>query len=499
MSETEASVRRSLSTKLLVLTVVFVFIAEIVVLIPSIANQRIRWFEARIEAAYLVSLALEGPREEMMDEEVARQLFSTANILGVTINRDNIRMLILAPEIDPHGPPEMHRVDLREDMPPGMIANAWATTFSRGEKLIQVTGSPRFAEDQVVDIIVSQKALREDLLSYAKNILGLSLIISSLTAGLVFWSLNRMIVRPVKNLTSNITAFEADPDQPGRILTPSKRNDEIGAAEQSLAAMERSINELLNERKRLAALGAGISKISHDLRNILASAQLMSDRLAKSDDPSVRKLSPRLLSALDRAITLSRDTLAFGRMEARTLRKEEFNLKKLADEVFDDTAAMGIETHNMIAESFMVCADRTQLYRGLFNLARNAIEAMIAAAGNGADNAAPDKKIGELSIAAEQKDDETKIRITDTGPGIPDYARTELFEPFKGSQKPGGSGLGVAISAEIIRAHGGVLTLERSDSSGAQFLITLPAADQPSSSTSPVSQTPSRLGSAPPT
>ena len=498
MSETEPSVKRSLSTKLLVLTVLFVFLAEIVVLIPSIANQRITWFEARIEAAYLVSLALEGPREEMIDEDVARQLFSTANILGVTINQDNIRMLILAPEIDPHGPPQMHRVDLRDDMPPRIIANAWATMFSRGEKLIQVTGSPRFAENQIVDIIVSQKALREDLLSYAKNILGLSLIISTLTAGLVFWSLNRMIVRPVKNLTSNIMVFEADPDQPGHILTPSKRNDEIGAAEQSLAAMERSINELLNERKRLAALGAGISKISHDLRNILASAQLMSDRLAKSEDPSVRKLSPRLLSALDRAITLSRDTLAFGRMEARTLRKENLNLHKLAEEVLSDTAAMGVEAHNLIAEDFILHADRTQLYRSLFNLARNAIEAMTAAAGNGANGAAQDKKIGDVTIAAEQKDGEAQIRVTDTGPGIPDHARKELFEPFKGSRKPGGSGLGVAISAEIIRAHGGALTLERSDSAGAQFLITVPNVDQPSAPTSPVSQTPSRLGSAPP-
>ena len=479
MKTPKSFAERSLSTKLLLLTIVFVFLAEIVVLIPSISKQRIDWFEARLEAAYLVSLALEGPRDAMMDENVARQLFSTANVLGVTVNQDDMRMLILAPEIDPHGPPRMHRVDLREQMPDALIGSAWATIFSTGDDLIQVTGAPRFAENQVVDIIVSQRALRSDLQIYARNILALSLVISSVTAALVFWALNRMIVRPVKRLTRNIMAFEADPDQAGHILAPSNRQDEIGVAEKSLAAMERSIHELLNERRRLAALGAGISKISHDLRNILASAQLMSDRLARSDDPSVRKLSPRLISALDRAIVLSRDTLAFGRMEARTLSKSPVKLRDLVDEVFDDTAAMGIEADNQVPEGLEIVADRTQLYRSLFNLVRNAVEAMTPApAANGAD-VTSDERIGAITISTSDIRDGLAIMVTDTGPGLPDHAREELFEPFKGSQKPGGSGLGVAIAAEVIRAHGGEIILAHSDDTGTKFKITLPGAVTP--------------------
>ena len=476
MKSPKSLAQRSLSTKLLLLTIVFVFLAEIVVLIPSVSNQRIGWFEARIEAAYLVSLALEGPRTEMMDENVARQLFSTANILGVTVNQDNIRMLILAPEIDPHGPPRMHSVDLREQMPDTMIGNAWATIFSSGDDLIQVSGAPRFAEEQIVDIIVSQRALRVDLQIYARNILALSLVISSVTAALVYWALNWIIVHPVKRLTRNMMAFEADPDRAERILVPSNRHDEVGIAEKSLAAMERSIHDLLNERRRLAALGAGISKISHDLRNILASAQLMSDRLAKSEDPSVRKLSPRLISALDRAIVLSRDTLAFGRMEARTLSKRPVQLRDLVDEVFDDTAAMGIVAENQVPEDLVIEADRTQLYRSLFNLTRNAVEAMSPAPStdNGGDGS--DAKIGAVAVSVETHDDNLTITVADTGPGLPDHARAELFEPFKGSQKPGGSGLGVAIAAEIIRAHGGELILANSGSTGAKFKIILPGA-----------------------
>ncbi|MEX6633431.1 sensor histidine kinase [Hyphococcus lacteus] len=463
--------RRSLSAKLLLLTLLFVFIAELVVMVPSIAKQRLDWFTMRIEAAYLVALALEGPSQDSLDDDLVRQLFSTADIQGVTINNDDMRMLILAPEVNPHGAPNMKHVDLADDDPLSLIGNAWSTIFSRGDRLIQATGAPQFAPDQNVDIIVSQKSLRTDLYTYARNILILSLVISTVTGMLVYWALNRIIVQPVRRLTENITAFDADPENARGILEPSGRTDEIGLAEKSLADMERSVRDLLNERRRLAALGAGISKISHDLRNILASAQLMSDRLSKSDDPSVRKLTPRLLSALDRAITLSRDTLTFGRMEARLLDMSPIRLHDLAEEVFEDTAAMRVTNANNIDPELKIVADRTQLYRTLFNLVRNATEAMTETVPADSNDNSP---VGEVGIDAAIDGNKVAIRVTDTGPGIPDHARAELFEPFKGSRKPGGSGLGIAIAAEIIRAHGGSLSLGRSDTTGTEFLISLP-------------------------
>jgi len=471
MAEITSPVKRSLSTKLLLLVIAFILLAEVVVMIPSVANQRLMWLDTRLEEAYLVSLALESPRAEMVGDDIARQLFSTANILGVTINEGDMRKLILAPQIDPHGPPEMLRVDLMSDMPANLITDAWATVFSSGDKLIQVTGRPRFAKNEMVDIIVSQRALRADLHIYARNILIISFIISCITAALVYWALNRMIVHPVKMLQDNMAAFEADPDNPERILKPSLRQDEIGAAEQSLAKMEKSIFELLNERRRLAALGAGISKISHDLRNILASAQLMSDRLAKSEDPRVRKLSPRLISALDRAIALSRDTLAFGKMEAASLQRAPFDISALIDEIFDDNAALGINMTNEIAAETKVVGDRTHLYRAIFNIVRNAVEAMTP----DNDQELSDEEIGAITISSQNDETSFSILIADNGSGIPDYAREGLFEPFKGSKKPGGSGLGVAISAEIASAHGGKLSLEKSDETGTTFNLTIPS------------------------
>lgn len=438
-------------------------------MIPSVSKQRMDWFNSRIEAAYLVSVALEGPRGRMISEADARMLFETAGIRGVTAKRGDVRALILAPEIDPHGSQKIHRVDMDNMMPTVLIANAWATIFSSGDSLIQVTGSPGDSGGETLDIIVSQADLRSDLRTYARNILALSLVISTLTAMLLFYAFNRMIVRPVKRLTSDMSAFEADPDRAALIHVPSGRIDELGAAERGLAMMQRRINELLRERRRLAALGAGISKISHDLRNILASAQLMSDRLAKSDDPAVRKLSPRLISALDRAIVLSRDTLAFGGMEASKLSKSPTPLRALAEEVLEDVAAMHINAVNDTPEDLMINVDRTHLYRSLLNLARNAVEAM-------APDEAENAQSHELRISAARVSEDIYIRVIDSGPGLPEHAREGLFEPFKGSQKPGGSGLGVAISAEIARAHGGRLDLEQSDSRGTVFKITLPGA-----------------------
>ncbi len=499
---------RSLATRLLFFTVLFVLLAEAVVLIPSVSKRRVEWFDARVQAAYLVSIALEGPRGQVITEEDAKMMFDTAGIRGVTAKRGDVRVLILSPEIDPHGSQKIHRVDMDNLNPVSLIANAWATMISSGEALIQLTWRMDGSDANSMDIVVSQRDLRHDLHAYARNILILSLVISSMAAALLFYVFNRMIVHPVTRLTDSMAAFEADPDRATLIHVPSERDDEIGGAERSLSMMQQRINELLSERRRLAALGAGISKISHDLRNILASAQLMSDRLAKSDDPAVRKLSPRLISALDRAIALSRDTISFGGMEPRKLHKTAFNLRDLVEEVYEDTASIYVDAQNDIDSDLYIRADRTQLYRCLFNLARNAVEAIAPTNGvqtNGAPThsteATSATPVGQISISAEPvgADGDLAINVADTGPGIPDHARGELFEPFKGSQKPGGSGLGLAIAAEIARAHGGEMTLAQTGEKGTAFRISLPGAiAQSDASTTPVSQTPSLRGSAAP-
>lgn len=464
-------VRRSLSAKLLVLTVIFVFIAELIVLVPSVSDRRIAWMRDRLDSAYLVGLALDSP-EQMIDPETAEKLFATANILGVTVDSDGARMPVMTTRLTAEQSRIMRFVNLSRDMPQKRIADAWMTMLSSGDHSIRVLGRPQNAVNVEVDMFVSQAALRRDLLIFARNVLGLSLIISSLTAAAIYAALNAMIVRPVKRVTHNMMAFEKNPEDAGAILVPSLRADEIGVAERSLASLERRLQTLLTERRRLAALGAGISKISHDLRNILASAQLMSDRLAKSEDPRVRKLSPRLISALDRAIALSRDTLSYARMEPSAMKIESVALRALVDDVFDDCLSMGVDLVNETPEGLFVKADPTQLYRAVFNLVKNAVEALAPQGEDGEPRASPGAAV---IVRAGAEDGGAVIDIIDNGPGLPQAAIDSLFEPFKGSLKPGGSGLGVAIALEIARAHHGVLTLVKSDASGATFRLTLPA------------------------
>ena len=471
LQEMKKRFRRSLSAGLIALTILFVFTAEAVVLVPSISQYRVNWLNMRVESAYLVGLALDSPKGEMITPAEAEDLLATAGVQGVAVDREGARYLILAQTIDPTTSRVRHFVDLRDGMTTDFFSAPWEALFSKGDDLMRIYGRPRYAQQVDVDLIVSEAALRRDLWVYTRNVFFLSLAISTITALLVYTTLNRMIVAPVKRLTHNMMAFEAHPEDPANIISPQPREDEIGAAERGLEAMQHSIQSLLAERRQLAALGAGISKISHDLRNILASAQLMSDRLAKSDDPRVRKLSPRLIASLDRAIALSRDTLSYARMDASALNVTKIELAALIDEVFEDTASMHIEFENKVARDLLIEADSGQLYRALFNIVRNAVDALSSEAEPSNDTVS---SLGKVAISASVESNACIIEITDNGPGIPEQAQAHLFEPFKGSLKPGGSGLGIAIAHEIVRAHHGALELASTGPEGTVFRMTLP-------------------------
>ena len=109
----------------------------------------------------------------------------------------------------------------------------------------------------------------------------------------------------------------------------------------------------------------------------------------------------------------------------------------------------------------MLHADRDQLFRVLVNLGQNAVQAL-------ADGG------GLISIGAWQAGDETVIELADTGKGIAEAARSHLFEAFSGSTRPGGTGLGLPIAREIMRAHGGDIELAHSGEDGTAFRLGLP-------------------------
>ena len=177
--------------------------------------------------------------------------------------------------------------------------------------------------------------LRKAMLRYSTDILFLSLVISCISAALVYLALHYLFVRPMRRVTANMMAFRADPENGDRVIAPSARNDEIGTAERELATMQIELSSMLHQKNRLASLGLAVAKINHDLRNLLASAQLFSERLAKIPDPAVQRFAPKLVHALERAIAFCQSTLSYGRLQEPPPERRPVLLEPLVEEVHE--------------------------------------------------------------------------------------------------------------------------------------------------------------------
>jgi signal transduction histidine kinase len=212
-----------------------------------------------------------------------------------------------------------------------------------------------------------------------------------------------------------------------------------------------------------------VAKIQHDLRNILSSAQIASDRLATLDDPVVKRVAPRLVDALDRAVNLATNTLRYGRAEERAPQRTRLSLAPLIDEAVSSALpeAGEIALEKRVARGLEIDADSEQLFRALLNLLRNARQALDAMQND-------EDRPKHILIEAWRRGDTVVIEIADNGPGIPNALRERLFQPFAGTNRSGGSGLGLAISRELILAHGGELVLVSSGPAGTRFRLTVP-------------------------
>jgi signal transduction histidine kinase len=350
----------------------------------------------------------------------------------------------------------------------GLIADALNVFVAPSDRTILIYGNNGGddSQDDFVEVVLQEAPLRAAMVQHGLNVLALSVIISIIAAAAVYLTLIRVLVRPMMRITTNMVHFGDNPEDPNRIITPGDRRDEIGIAEQELASMQTQLNQLLHQRKHLAELGLAVSKINHDLRNMLASAQLISDRLGELPDPAVQRFAPKLIASLDRAINFCNDTLRYGRAEEAAPRRELFPLATLVSEVADGLGLPSeqVQWHVDIAATLQVDADRDHLYRVLNNIARNAEQAI---AGKGRPGS------GAIKVAAHRDGRRTIIELADDGPGVPAKAKENLFKAFRGGARKGGSGLGLAISVELIRAHGGEISLVDTPV-GATFRIEIP-------------------------
>ena len=272
----------------------------------------------------------------------------------------------------------------------------------------------------------------------------LSVIISVITAAFIYLALNSLFVRPMRRITRSMLRFSENPEDPERIIVPSARHDEVGTAERELASMQKQLSQMLLQKNRLAQLGLAVSKINHDLRNMLANAQLISDRLTSVPDPTVQTFAPKLIASLDRAINFCTDSLRFGRAEEAAPRRELMLLKPLVEDVGD---ALFLPREDQIGfaidmeDTLRIDADREQLFRILSNLVRNAVQAI---------ESQEDDAKGEIRIAGRREGRKVFVEVCGRRAGRAGGRAPALFRAFQGSFRKGGTGLGLAIALELV-------------------------------------------------
>ena len=459
---------RGLSTKLLLLTALFVMLAEILIFLPSVANFRLRWLEERLATAAAVSIVLVQSDISSLSLDVQDDDLMAIGAKAVAVRDDGVSQLLVVSEMPPQV--DVH-VDLANTTLPMAMREALYAAVFGGDRMLRVFG-PVGESDKEFELIIPERGLRKALLTYARNVALLSLVISLTTATLVYYAIHRVMIRPMRAMTRSMLDFADAPDDPGRIIRPGTRRDEIGLAERELATMQTQLHRTLGEQKHLADLGLAVSKINHDMRNILAAAQLMSDRLATVKDPTAQRFVPRLVRALDRAVSYSEGVLAYGRTQEAPPKRRRVRLGQLVDEVrwlVGHDEASNVEFVNAVDPDLEIDADPEQLFRVLSNLSRNAVQAM-AGEQDGI-------LVRRLTIGAERSGSVCRVVVEDTGPGLPARARENLFAAFRGSARSGGTGLGLAIAHELVRAHGGTIELLESRGGRTAFAITIP--DQP--------------------
>jgi signal transduction histidine kinase len=451
----------SLSGRLLLLTLFYVMTGEVLIFVPTIGQYYRELLGNHLESAELAILPFTLPGGNQLPDTMRQAILRRAGAQAVVLTLSEQRYFF-----DLGKPPgtvdvtlDLTKSGLGTDMVQGL-----SCLFKGGDRVLHVIAPTRIKGAKSIGIILNEQPIRAALVAYAWRVVDTGLFVSAVAASLLFLSLFFVFVRPMERVTEAMVRFRDNPEDSARIVAPSSRRDEIGQAERELASMQRDLYASLHQKTRLAALGAAVARIQHDLRNILANAKLASDRLSTIEDPVVKHLTPRLVASLDRAVALATQTLRYGRADERPPQRKRLALKDLIDEAGEaalETSATPIEFVNRVDAALMVDADPEHLFRIVLNLLRNAVEAL------------SEREGARVELIAERHGRTVTFAIADNGPGIPPALQSRLFQPFAKS-RAGGSGLGLAIARDLARMHGGDVTLMSSGPDGTRFRIDIP-------------------------
>ena len=280
-----------LSARLLLLTVFFIMLSEFLIYAPSIGRYRKVYLEEAVNRAHLATLALDPDSAVKVSAELEQKVLAEVGAHGIMLIRPDRRVLVVSKDMPP-------AIDTTYDLRDGgfmiWIRDAIIAQMQSENRVLRILGSSAMDSGLTIEVVLDETPLRQAMYGYSSRILQLSIVIALITAGLLYLSLQWLTVRPMRRITETLTAFREDPEGEERTIAASHRTDEVGVAQRELAIMQDQVRAALRQKTRLATLGAAVAKINHDLRNTLATAVLVSDRLADSDDPEVKRMTPRL-------------------------------------------------------------------------------------------------------------------------------------------------------------------------------------------------------------
>ncbi|MDD9841644.1 MAG: HAMP domain-containing sensor histidine kinase [Alphaproteobacteria bacterium] len=312
------------------------------------------------------------------------------------------------------------------------------------------TGNPIF-------VVFPQESIRAKLIDSL-----IHLNISNLIMGLLMALLFRFYL--VRDVFQSIDQFMLK--LYGNAVVSVASTDKI-AQRQKFIDLQKRIESHIAQQARLASLGAGSARLAHDLRNVLTSLQLYVDKLDNSQDSKTRDTGKRMQVSVERAIGLCDWTTRYSTNTKKSINRYKQLLHPLIDEVMAlvrlHDVGQSVKLINKCPPDIEADCERTLLFRIIYNIVLNAVQAIQAS-----------NKKGEVCVLAEPQEAGCIVRIIDTGPGMDAEIVEKLFTPYQGSFKPGGSGLGMAIAEELVNWHGGKLELAYTNAQGSCFQFDLP-------------------------
>jgi len=290
--------------------------------------------------------------------------------------------------------------------------------------------------------------------------------ISAVVLGLVLTLSIVITLRPLRRLRDGARRIAAG-DYASRI--PEKGPSEVSDLAREFNSMGRAVEERerdLVRSERLAAVGKMAAMITHEVRNPLSSiglnTELLEDELG--DSTEAQELCRAIHREVDRLTAITEEYLAFARLPKPKLAAEAIHpmVGALAAFVREDLAAKRVALVTELAPGDPIALiDAGQIRQCLINLVRNAADAVVAKGG------------GTVTLRTRVIKGRIEIAVIDDGIGIAPDILPRLFDPFF-STKEGGSGLGLALTQQIVRDHGGDLEVDSTVGRGTTFTLSVP-------------------------